>query len=351
MSIQKRASSPYYYADFTVKGERVFRSTGTASRREAEAIERQWKAEKRKEIAERTQASGLTLDKGFAAYWKERKQKWRPTWASEVARYIKDIITKIDKDTMIEAVTDETVNQYVTACRAAGVGGYAINRALSVWSGMHTRARKVWKIKTHEIDWQDFKSPETKRIRFLTIEEVQRLIAVLPEHVALAVEWSLYTGCRKTETFGLAWETVYFDRGYATVIAKGGREHTVWLTPFVIGVLERCDTSRRFVFDRTNARKHWQAALKKLKLENFRWHDLRHCHATWLRQSGASVEVVQRSLGHRDLATTMRYAHVADAELQEALHKLPQLSTSKTHVSTKITSIFQAKQQVAKGIK
>ncbi len=99
------------------------------------------------------------------------------------------------------------------------------------------------------------------------------------------------------------------------------------------------------MFDKTNARRAWDAALKKAKIENFRWHDLRHTHATWLRQQGAPVEVVQRSMGHADIATTMRYAHVADTELVEALHKLPQLSTSKNHVTQKITSIVVEKQK------
>jgi len=83
----------------------------------------------------------------------------------------------------------------------------------------------------------------------------------------------------------------------------------------------------RYVFDRTNWRREWDRAIKRAGLGHLRWHDLRHTHATWLRQARVPLEVVQRSLGHADLQTTMRYAHVADFELQEALQKLPSLST------------------------
>lgn len=348
MSVTKRPNSPFYYADFTVKGERVFRSTGATSRREAEAIERQWKADKRKEIEGRGPSSRLTLDGAFGKFWREKKTDWAPAWQAEVARYIKDILSHVNPSLDIECVTDNDVNTYVQICSESGIGGYSINRALAVWSGMHNRARKTWKCRVHEIDWAAFKRSEEKRTQFFTFEQVTILLSHLPIRTGLSVEWSVYTGCRKTETFGLKWEAVFFDRGYAEVIAKGGKTHRVWLTPQALDVLSRCDTSTEFVFDKTNARRAWAAALKKAGIKDFRWHDLRHTHATWLRQNGAPVEVVQRSLGHADVATTMRYAHVADAELVEALHKLPQLSTSGTHVTQNISSFFVGKQRLKK---
>ena len=122
MSLTKRPNSPYYYTDFTIKGERVFRSTGTASRREAEAIERQWKAAKRKEIEDRGPAGRLTLDDAFAKFWREKRSSWAPAWQAEVARYIKDILTKVNPSFDIEAITDSDVNAYVQMCSEAGAG-------------------------------------------------------------------------------------------------------------------------------------------------------------------------------------------------------------------------------------
>ncbi|MEL6421636.1 MAG: tyrosine-type recombinase/integrase, partial [Pseudomonadota bacterium] len=93
-----------------------------------------------------------------------------------------------------------------------------------------------------------------------------------------------------------------------------------------LNVLSRADAMGRYVFNRRNCRKHFEAGLCSAGIEEFRWHDLRHTHATWLRQAGAPVEVVQRSLGHAAIGTTMRYAHVADTELQNSLQQLPTLS-------------------------
>ena len=110
------------------------------------------------------------------------------------------------------------------------------------------------------------------------------------------------------------------------MIAKGGREHTVWLTPMMLDLLARVPRRGRYVFDKTNWRRAWDAARKKIGKPNLRWHDLRHTHATWLGAiAGAPIEVVQRSCGHADLETTMRYRHVRDPELYAALQRMPSL--------------------------
>jgi integrase len=249
-------------------------------------------------------------------------------WASEVERYIKQILRIVNATILIENLTDADVNDFVQARLTEGGGEYAINRALSIWRAMHRRARKKWKQRTQEIDWADFFTPETKRVRFITLEEVRRLMDALPPRLSLAVEWSLYTGCREAETFSLVWDDVHLDRGYATVVAKGGNIHTVWLSAHALDLLGRVERRGRYVFDRTNKRRAFNTALVRAGIADFCWHDLRHTHATWLRQAGAPVEVVQRSLGHADVATTMRYAHVDDSELRDALRQLPSIGTN-----------------------
>ncbi|HXF89540.1 MAG TPA: site-specific integrase [Xanthobacteraceae bacterium] len=330
MSIFKRPGSPYYYAEFQIQGNRFCRSTRRTTEREARAEERRLRDEARAGLAERAGADALSLDQGFGRYWREHGHKL--AWAAEVERYIEQILAHVDKDMPIERLSDAEVNDFVQARLRAGGGRYAINRALAVWRAMHRRARKRWKQRTQEIDWADVLNPESKRLAYFTLEEARRLIDCLPARVALAVEWSLYTGCRKFETFGLVWENVHLDRGYATVTKKGGGTHTVWLSEQAMDVLARCERAGRYVFDRRGVRRIFAAGLKKAGLEGHRWHDLRHTHATWLRQAKVPVEVVQRSLGHTQLSTTMRYAHVDDTEVQEALRRLPILGTNRPNV-------------------
>ena len=339
MSVFKRPGSPYYYTNFQIEGRKFLRSTKRTTEREARTEAKRLKAEELAKSKERTGRDRLSIDQGFGKYWKEHGHKL--AWASEVERYIKEILSRIDPRMLIEDLTDSEVNDFVQKWTEEGRGDYALNRSLAIWRAMHRRARKRWKQKTQEIDWTDFLNPEEKRVRFGTLEEMRALIDASPLHLAVAIEWSLYTGCRQFETYGLTWDDVHLDRGYATVIAKGGRTHTVWLTEQAMDLLGRLARRGRYVFDRRGMRRAFAKALAKTGLHDFCWHDLRHTHATWLRQSGAPVEVVQRSLGHADIATTMRYAHVDDTELQDALRKLPSLAA----ITPKIVSIKSRKSQ------
>ena len=79
------------------------------------------------------------------------------------------------------------------------------------------------------------------------------------------------------------------------------------------------------VFRMTNRRKAWEWVRGQIGRPDVRWHDLRHTHGTWLRQHGAALEVVKRSLGHTHMSTTLRYAHVAADETHEAVERLPAL--------------------------
>ena len=64
------------------------------------------------------------------------------------------------------------------------------------------------------------------------------------------------------------------------------------------------------VFDTTNFRKRWYAAVADSRLEDFRFHDLRHTFASWARQSGADIADICEALGHSNIAVTMKYAHI-----------------------------------------
>jgi len=61
---------------------------------------------------------------------------------------------------------------------------------------------------------------------------------------------------------------------------------------------------------------------RKLEIEDFRFHDLRHTAASWLRMSGADTHTVAQPLGHKDLRMAARYQHLSPGFLAEALGRL-----------------------------
>jgi integrase len=204
--------------------------------------------------------------------------------------------------------------------RNEGMGEVSINRCLSVLRGAHRRAGARWGCPSHLIDWRDLRTREAKeRVVWATREEAVALVGHCPDHIALIVEWSLYTGLRKRETLSLMRTDFDPARGSVEVIVKGGSKRIVQLSQAALDVLARAPilASGR-MFDRTNLRKHFIAACAKAGLKDFHFHDLRHTFATWLRQGGAPLEVVSRALGHSSIHVTQKYAHVDDKEVRQA---------------------------------
>jgi integrase len=58
------------------------------------------------------------------------------------------------------------------------------------------------------------------------------------------------------------------------------------------------------------------------KIENFRFHDLRHCFASWNRQAGVDLDTLADLMGHKDKRMTRRYAHIGPKHLASAISQL-----------------------------
>lgn len=248
----------------------------------------------------------------------------------------------------VSEVNNAWINGYVQSRYRAGMGEIATNRALTILKATLNRASKVWGVPIQPIDWQSFKTAEKKRTRHLSRSEADALVSELPEHAAQVVRWALATGCRRAECVNLKWRDVLFEKGIAVVTAKGDKEHKVMLTDAALSILAERPMGRPSdpVFDATNLRKLWDAAIVKTGLEGVTFHVLRHTHATWLRQAGAPLEIVQRSLGHTTLTMTQRYAHVDDQETHEWLEKATHRATPSSHTNSNVVRI-SAKQSGA----
>lgn len=334
MSVFKRKGSPFFYCEFVIAGRRVSRSTGCTSAREARSFERALKKQERAKIRRGTIEPALTVEQACARYWTQHGCHLSERWALEVERHLKTITAVIDRDLPIADLGNKDVDRLITTRRADGVANGTINRTLAVLKGLHRRAARKWDISVRIIDWPDMMLKEPKeRVRWLTPETATAFLAAFPPETELLVRFLLLTGLRRGEVFGLTWDRVHLDRMAVEVIAKGGIRREVAIEAEAALILQQCPRGSRYVFDTTNWRRRFQAALKASGITDFRWHDLRHTHATWMRQRGASIEVVSKSLGHSSIAVTMRYAHVDQSEVREALRALPSIGTSNEGVT------------------
>ncbi len=154
-------------------------------------------------------------------------------------------------------------------------------------------------------------------------------------HVYPLLVVALLTGLRKAAVLNLKRSEVDFDREIITIRQKGDRVHVVDLHPEVAALLEELPdngTPYFFVNPRTgkpftDIKKAWAAVKKSAGIDpEFRWHDLRHQFGTEIYEATGDLRLAQRGLGHRQIETTERYAHVRDLRLREAVRNLKLVS-------------------------
>jgi integrase len=164
------------------------------------------------------------------------------------------------------------------------------------------------------------------RVRYLTQAQAAAVLIRLPDHQREVVLFALATGLRQRNILDLTWDRVDFDRRIATIgegDTKNGEALGVPLNDIAFGVLERqAGRHGRYVFTyrgkplRAANTRAWRAALKACGIRNFRWHDLRHTWATWLRQNDVPTWVLQELGGWKSEAMVRRYAHMSVKHLQ-----------------------------------
>ncbi|NIB43098.1 site-specific integrase [Pseudomaricurvus alkylphenolicus] len=153
-----------------------------------------------------------------------------------------------------------------------------------------------------------------------------------PDHISPMVLLAMYTGLRKGEIFRLEWSDVDFDGNLITVRgvnAKSKRVRRVPMHPKVQRMLESWHRQRQtqyaLVFPNRNGnrfkdiKKAWYSLLERAQISNFRFHDLRHHFASHLVMKGTPINTVRELLGHADIGTTLRYAHLADEHKSDAI--------------------------------
>ena len=164
--------------------------------------------------------------------------------------------------------------------------------------------------------------------RTLTREEVPRLLGACatssePALLPLVVT-ALSSGCRAGELRALLWRDLDLVAGTARVLrSKSGRPRKVPIVAAVPLLKQRHErlapASDVHVFAHQDGRapfryaESWTDARRAVGLSDVRLHDLRHTFATALAEEGANLLAIAASLGHQDVRTSQRYAHLAEA--------------------------------------
>jgi integrase len=175
------------------------------------------------------------------------------------------------------------------------------------------------------------------RVRFLDDNERAKLLAVCKESpnkmLYVCVVLALSTGMRQAELMGLKWSDVDLKNGVAILHeTKNGERRRVPLSGYALDLLKEYRGNVIQLNDKSllfpsptkpqqpiDLRKSWLNALAKAEIENFHWHDLRHCTASYLAMNGASLAEIAEVLGHKTLSMVKRYAHLSDGHVSNVV--------------------------------
>jgi len=226
---------------------------------------------------------------------------------------------------MVEKYKSERVNK---------IKPVSVNRELDTLKSMFNRA----------IEWgMAYDNPaknvkkfvvDDRRIRFLTIAEIHKLLNASEGDLRAIIIIALNTGMRKGEIFKLKWE--YIDIKNAIIhlpasLSKNKRSREIPMNSVVVKALKdmKAAPSGEYVFGSrqnghplTDIRKSFAAALEKAGIANFRFHDLRHTFCSQLVSAGVDIYTVMELAGHSSIKMTMRYAHLSPNQKRSAVEKL-----------------------------
>lgn len=341
MSLYRPKKSPHWHYDFQIKGVRFHGSTATPDRRAALAIQ----AKKRVEAAEGTalrKRRRMTLNEATGRYWAEVTDG-QATADTRDYQFSK-LNELMGKATLLSDVDGDAVSTFI-ARRRADIGDSSVNQEVRLLRSVMRRARDVWGVEIGAMPrWSDLllQEPE-ERVRELTADEERRLFTVMRQDFHALVRFCLLTGIRKANAALLRWNQIDFVEGVVRLRTKskrpGGDNHVVPLTPTLRAILQGergrhesqvftyvCQhggpgkrTGSRQPFSEDGWARSWRAALKAAKIENFRFHDTRHTAATRILRSSGNLKVTQKLLGHKNIKTTARYAHVMLDDIRAAM--------------------------------
>ena len=331
MSLYKRKDSPNWWIKLTHNGQRIQQSAGTADKAKAQEYH----------------------DKLKASLWDQERLGLKPrrTWNEAVIRYLAETLHKASQvsdkvhlrwlDKFLNGVQLDTINRDVldrimAARQAEKVKNSSVNRVMEVVRAVLRKAANEW-------EWLD-KVPRVqmlptakRRIRWISQDEANQLIATLPKHLAAMVRFSLETGLRRSNVTGLQWSQVDLVRRTAWIHPDQAKARKAIAVPLsaaaVIVIREQIGKHPTHVFSyrgRTVTQvntKAWAAGLKRVEISDFRWHDLRHTWASWHVQAGTPLHVLQELGGWECVEMVRKYAHLSSEHLAGYVDRLSSLKS------------------------
>lgn len=295
-------------------------------------------------------------------------------WRYANRKRVKDTIDRLKKhfyplfkNTKLKDISAWNVEKWKTARLKSGIKPTTVNRDIAELKSVLSKAVEWGEIEEHPLKRvKPAKIDHNPNVRYLSKEEEKRLRKSLSnrdkrikikrasgnqwrkdrgympypdlftqtyaDYLTPMVILSINTGLRRGEVFHLQWEDIDPSKNTLTVSGsktKSGHTRHIPLNNEALTVLKNWGKHHNgLIFPNKhgepldNIKRAWGTLLKEANIDKFRWHDLRHHFASSLVMVGVDLNTVRELLGHSDIKTTLRYAHLAPEHKAEAVKRL-----------------------------
>lgn len=264
--------------------------------------------------------------------------------AQDTYNKLKILLTYFNKD--ISDICDDDIMQFINDYRSKKRSNGTINRYLALLSAVINFCDdRHYKVPRLKISKYKLKEP-AENIKYLKDwDEAQTIIDKASPHLKPIIYTALYTGMRLGNILNLKWSNIDFKNKSISVTVKdrtkqGGKNHSIPLIAALENILKKLPKDSEFVFTYKgkqikSIKTAWEnifykrgdketnyALTKELKdpeLPYKNFHTLRHTAGTWILKKTNNLKITKEILGHADIKTTLKYAHVLDDEKRKAL--------------------------------
>ena len=343
MSVFKRGGAGNYYIQFNYRGKTYVKSSRTTNKRTAERMEREWR-DQIHAMLEMGERQRITLKEALEGYATARAD-------TPSARYSASNVVLLNEKFPTHLYIDEIqpwlLSQFKSLREQEGCAAQTIKHNFqAIRSTVQWAKENGYLVK--ELEYPKLKI-DNKRLRFLSLEEEKRLLKQLDPKLEMkyrpAYEFRsekenrmrqdnydltillLDTGGRYGEIAGLTWDRVNLDERTINLWRpKVKNESIIYMTSRVYSVMKSRfeGSSTEYVFTndkgdgpRNHATDGIKKAMKRAGIEGVKIHDFRHTCASRLIQNGMSLYEVANILGHTDVQTTQRYAHLESKDVSQ----------------------------------
>lgn len=332
-----------WYIDYSFNGRRVRKKVGTSKKMAEFALKEIELRIVKGEFLGITEPKEMLFDKLCDEYLKFSKSNKAPQSHRRDQVSIKNLLRNFGGK-LIANIAAYDLERY-KSFRRNEVTPASVNRELSCIKHMFNKAVQWNYLRENPFrNVLKFKEP-AGRVRYLTEEEIDKLLNCCADYLKPIVVTALNTGMRKGEILRLKWEDIDLKNRVITI--RTSKNNEARIIP-MNDILHRelisigAEIGPQYVFTHTDGRPYhdirggFKATLKRAGIKDFRFHDLRHTFASHLAMKGVDIRTIQELLGQKTITMTMRYSHLSNKALKEAVDKLNSAKYNGTKVGTNL---------------